>query len=429
MSKYEQPSPHDKLVNVGFRAPDPNKLRQTQHVEHERAPTTGVWDSITSFPGRDSGYDNPNAFLRSFKREIILHPERKHLLIVMGEPGGGKSTVLEQAMAHAMNPGEEQALDADSEGDDEPNLPRFLQEQGYKPHYYYLPWGDASEHLPARWYADKTKDYHDYPHVMAKKREEIKAVEYLYRTVFDRVMKQPTIPGEIDILLADFPVITGAIFDGQEGGIQRANQLLYDLVHKEAEFRGLDYDVHVAGLSASGAVRKKGFADRAALTGEHLTEEEIKKRMQQQGMVVHGLAPGAAEQIAKEVANPKQLIYIERDVNEVATKVLAQHDSKGGSIAPDIFDHNYLLREQAIGGFVIPYFLEQIIKVSENRRINAWNAHPLNVVDVYAEFTLNRPVADYRKEIIARMKAERSTRKKGQLSPLYEIQPELGSEV
>jgi ABC-type dipeptide/oligopeptide/nickel transport system ATPase component len=379
-------------------------------------PGTEVFNNLKSFPGGEYGANDPEEFVDTFSHTIMMYPDRAHLLVSVGEPGSGKSTVLYQMLAHMLLP-----YEIEEEGEIRtvtPPLKQFIDDNGYEVQVHMAPWGDASERLDPSWEIDKTIDYHRDTLTHEAKQREVNYSERIVRTAIHKTIEETNTDAKngkkiIHILAGDLPVNTGDVIGDQRVGILRAYDLMKDLMQRNKEFGDLAYELSCFAMSASEDVRNKAYGDRTLLT-EAQTEKEKIAALEAQGMHINTTDDEDIALIAQESASPDQMRMIERDINDVLLEIYPLHDER---TRPDSYAEAFTLdtfknsqfRIRTIGVVQLPRLLSEVLGAAPTDLHvgNFYNESVSERVDVFPGIVNRHPISELLEDgIIDRIKAE-----------------------
>lgn len=166
----------------------------------------------------------------------------------------------------------------------------------------------------------------------------------------------------------------------QTVGLIRDSELLKRLVHREGEFKDLEYDLFVVGMTATADVETYAYETRKLL--EHIDTDEgfaqltENEKMQEKLRILKdrkinlNLSDQEARHFIDNMAKTYQMDGIMRDVNQVlsywASKRKIRSKNYYGEITPEVLENNPALREELLPQ-AMRIFLQEYIGVPDDK--------------------------------------------------------------
>lgn len=259
-----------------------------------RQDTPTLHDNVKIMGGTYYGSESVYCFEKRFSEQFAAHPDHIHILSAFGEPGSGKTSLLDELIDRQKSKG---------------------MQEGYKFRVINLPWGDVFHHIP------KSKrvtgvNYHEDEELFAAKRREIDEANRIYKGALLQALGMERRPGIVDIVSTDLPALSGMVLpDGEVLGIPRGYQLLRELGSASGEFSRFEgaYTHFGIGMVATNEIRGRSRNTRATMLS-YSNPEDITSALAEQGIIFTAKGPEQIVNYQQEVASPSEMNLFEKDI-------------------------------------------------------------------------------------------------------------------
>lgn len=353
----------------GLSIPERDLPKSPHRIEMAQGSYEDLLRYVGDFPGAFYGNDNSYSFVTRFQQKIVNHRGFPHLLLNLGEPASGKTTILYDIVHYLLRENGPIAND--------------MKKHGYKVRIDVLPWGDPFFVIPddvKKEFGIEGKDYHDSRELMDIKRKEIHVAEGIYENSLLHTVSRYFLNPEFKngqtwdikadeifhIVIGDIPVISGGYYGQDMVGVPRALKTLEKLVHREGEFSGQEYSLTLAATVADPTVRGHNIDTRAdMLNGK--TIEAMVRAMEARGIKLDVQDLSNVQTYAEEVAPPNEIDLLARDVDDyirhlLEKRIVSVHYVDGNTVDQE-FKSNPLKRVRFIGQEIFPRFFRDILGI------------------------------------------------------------------
>lgn len=342
---------------------------------------TEVLDSLGVFT--ESGYrlESIEELAESMIRDIYDNPYDKHLLLAIGEPGSGKTIILQEMMVYLLQKRKE--------------LQQFARRKNHHYSTANFPWGVPFSIMPSQF--REHGDYHKDSSLRPSKNRELKVAEDIYESAIWTWAKRATDRSSIKIGFGDISVVTGFYdeWSGHTLGMERGNRMLRHIAEKSGKFSNLPIRLHVVGVSAAPEVRQNSYENRMVITHEEPIDvliRQLKKR---------GFHPVTSDLVAikdylTEGAPIDQMLLCYKDTDEVIANLIASGElrnpiDQGQDISSSSeYEYFQMKRHELIGQQLLPYVM-RALSIPEDRGIVLDNRTVQESVHAYLAVATEQP--------------------------------------
>lgn len=330
-------------------------------------------------------------FIKPIEERILASPLTPQVIGVIGEPGSGKTITTWQIIKQLFWGGGA--------------ISHFAEQHGFILRADMVHWGDPFGIIPSKGEVPPGSEenrqqvkesavvfghaiqkairrYYQYP-------KEVLGTEEVDFKAIDRDAKV------ISIVSFDTIGISGIDLEDEQVELPRADRLIRDLVQHQGLFEGLDFELALAGISASADVRRKGRRDRELLL-KAVTLAQRRRLLKRRGIVIHDPTPSNILEFETEGAKPAEIKQIEKEVDGVTFWLNSKEELRAPVKlnSPSDLSLNYPSgRERIVGKNVIPWFFRRW-GVVPDRAIVLYNRDILKRVSVYRNFHEHYPVKE-----------------------------------
>ncbi len=344
-------------------------LLEPAHDFSRREP---ILRSLETYPS-SYGHESVRAFVDAFTQSIMDHPERPHVLAVVGEPVSVKSNLLlEIFQEEIMHPSSKFGIWRMHNG----YLSQDVDVSSFS-------WGESFYEVPENLRLDGI-DYHANAVLKQLKQIGVDMAANTYERVLAETIRDYNEEGKesdqtvfqrkkIRILLADIPANCGDDVQGTVAGLKRGQGFLKDLAKHEGPFKELDYEVFMGAIAAKPDVREKGKRDRKEAFEKGTLTDKI-RALRKRGVRIKGKRK-EVDYYFKESAGPFDIEMNEQDTNEyllaltraeIIPNVFSQYDRVDN---PGFFKYRPYERAEAVSQMNVVFLRDSIGQPSEKAAV------------------------------------------------------------